>query len=153
MRTSRYEVSCGGVFTVFRSARGAVWWSFDAGGKCDPLSLFHPTSGCKRTKTRCRDESYSLCPAVLFRATFRSRKVSCRVSEPRAAAPITAVPLAFPVFSRENISTIAFVEVHAAALLFAITDYKYLLSSACCRTSNATLLRATVPVKISVARD
>lgn len=103
--TSRYEVSCGGVFTIFPfCARGAVWWSFDAGGKCDLLS--HPASDYKRTKTRCRDESYSLCPVVLFRATFRSREVSCCVPE------LHMVPLAISIFSRKNISTIASVEMH-----------------------------------------
>lgn len=111
--TSRYEVSCGGVFTIFLSKRAAPY-----GGALTPavnaiLSL--PASDYKRTKTRCRDESYSLCPVVLFRATFRSRKVSCRVSELYTAR---TVPLAFSVFSRKNISTIASVEMHWLPLCY-----------------------------------
>lgn len=59
--------------------------------------FFLPASGYKRTKIRCRDESYSLCPVVLLRTTFRSRQVSCRCA-------IIAVPLTFPTFLWKNIS-------------------------------------------------
>lgn len=71
--------------------------------------FFLLASGYKRTKIRCRDESYSLCPVIPLRATFRSREISCRVSEPRAT-PITALPLTFPTFPVAKY--FAFVEMH-----------------------------------------
>lgn len=78
LRASRYEVSCGGSFyDVPRDVRrGAVWLSFDAASKCDLLTARH------RKRTKIRQETnpiYSLLPRP-FRATFRSRKVSCRAS-------------------------------------------------------------------------
>lgn len=84
--------------------------------------FFLLASSYKRTKIRRRDEFYSLCPVVFLRATFRSREISCRISEPRAT-PITAVPLTFPAFPWRKVLRFRR-NALAAILLSAITDHK-----------------------------